>query len=143
MNASKVVSRSVVSGCSLHWGDVSFGAGKLWAFLFVEFFCLRGGLFLLAEFFCVCTPACGDFLLAEVFWFVNFSCSRNFPVCGLPLLVEFTCSGFLLRIFHRLSCASDSGSLHFLWPIVSSRIFLHRYLQPLTSHVYGVRRMIR
>lgn len=60
-----------------------------------------GGLFLLAEFFlCVSTPACGDFLLAEVFWFVNFSCSRNFSclwaslACGVHLAQVFCLGSF-------------------------------------------------
>lgn len=53
-----MVSESAISGCNLHWYDVSLGTGKLWAFLFVDFFCLRGGeLFLLAEFF-LCVHSC-------------------------------------------------------------------------------------
>lgn len=37
----KVGSESAISGCSLHWDDGSLETGKLWAFLFVDFFCLR------------------------------------------------------------------------------------------------------
>lgn len=157
-------------GMMCHWGLESYGPFCSWSFsacgvypvcrlslcavlslcvrlLLVESSCWRRlsvcELFLLAEFsLWVSPPVRGNFLLTEVFWFMNFPCSRNFSCLWAILLVEFTCSGFLLRIFHRLCCASDSGSLHFLWPIVSSRIFLHRYLQPLTSFLYGVRHMI-
>ena len=77
-------SESTISGCILHWDDVSLGTGKLWAFLFVKFPARRGflvcELFLLAEFFlCVSTPACGDFLLTELFLSVGFPCLWSSP----------------------------------------------------------------
>ena len=120
MNASKVVSESAISGCNLHWDDVSLGTGKLWAFLFVKFPARRGflvcELFLLAEFFLSVGFPCLWSSPAQVF------CLESFTDCVVPPI---------------LALSTSYGSA------VTFRIPLHRYLQPLTSHVYGVRRMIR
>lgn len=78
----KVVSESAISGCNLHWYDVSLGTGKLWAFLFVKF------------------PARRGFLVCELFLLAEFSCSRNFSclwaslACGVHLAQVFCLGAF-------------------------------------------------
>ena len=114
---SKVVSRSVVSSCILHWDDVSLMTGKLWAFLFVEFSCLRGGTFsargisLSVGFPCLWNSP------AQVF------CLESFTDCVVPPI---------------LALYTSYGSA------VTFRIPLHRYLQLLSlACVWCVRHMIR
>ena len=96
MSMWKVVSRSVVSGCILHWDDVSLGAGKLWAvsvrgvfllaefILFVDFPCAR-------YFPCVWDSCLWSLPAGGGFRFVNFFCSRNFPYEWVLLFVEISC----------------------------------------------------